>query len=428
MLREVPAGPSAAPGEEDNPYLGGVYAPVHEEVTAGELEVIGEIPADLAGAYLRNGPNPRYEAAGRYHWFDGDGMLHALSFDGGRASYRNRWIRTRGFEREGGDGRALWTGIMEPLAANPNRWVKDTANTDIVFFRNRVLALWYLCGDPYSIHPLTLDTEGAETFDGTLPCTVSAHSLVDEKTGEMLFFDYGPVRPYMRYGVVGPDGRVAHLVDIDLPGPRLPHSMAMTERYAILMDLPLVNEPEAMRQGRHKIFFDRDMPARYGVIPRKGRGDEIRWFDAEPCYVYHVINAWEEGDEVVLDLCRVTRPAPPDDAWGPLAKMLAYLRLDAHVYRYRFDMRTGATREEMLDDQNIEFPTINMGALGRRSRYSYEMRLSTDRTLLFDGRSRSAPAGGGARRRSCRGRARPPRTTATSSRSCTTSARTARSA
>src|SRR5205823_7401839 len=92
------------------------------------------------------------------------------------------------------------------------------------------------------------------------------------------------------------------------------HDMAMTEHYSILMDLPLVNDPEAAKAGRHKLFFDNSMPARYGVIPRHGQGSEIKWFETEPCYVYHSVNAWEEGDEVVLDLCRVTKPEPRHDA------------------------------------------------------------------------------------------------------------------
>jgi carotenoid cleavage dioxygenase len=278
--------------------------------------------------------------------------------------------------------------VIEPRAGNPrddHLGLKDTANTDLVFFRDRVLALWYLSGTPYALDARTLDALGAEDFGATLPCRMSAHAKVDEITGELLFFDYSPVPPYMRYGVVGPSGTVTHLVDIDLPGPRLPHDMAATEHWSILMDLPLVNDMEAAKQGRHKIVFRHDMPARFGLIPRHGRGDEIRWFEADPCYVYHSVNAWEDGDEVVLDLCRVTKPAPRGDAVGPLAKMLSYLRLDAHLYRYRFNLQTGTTTESFLDDDNTEFPSINLGLLGRRSRFAYTMRISPEPTLLFDG-------------------------------------------
>jgi carotenoid cleavage dioxygenase-like enzyme len=388
MASNVDTAPAGASWEvAGNPYLAGVYAPVTDERDDDCLEVIGEVPADLDGVYLRNGPNPQFPPQGRYHWFDGDGMVHGIRFRDGRASYRNRWIRTEGFEREADAGGGLWTGVIEPRDGNPRSHLslKDSANTDLVYFRDRVLALWYLSGRPYALDAETLATIGAEDFGATLPCRVSAHAKVDERTGELLFFDYGPRPPYMRYGVVGHEGVVTHLVDIDLPGPRLPHDMAATEHHSILMDLPLVNDPAAASQGRHKILFAGDQPARFGVIPRHGRGDEIRWFEAEPCYVYHSVNAWEEGDEVVLDLCRVTRPAPRGDAVGPLAKMLSYLRLDAHLYRYRFDLRTGATTEGYLDDDNTEFPTMNLGLLGQPSRFAYTMRISPEPTLLFDG-------------------------------------------
>lgn len=98
---------------EENPYLIGPYAPVDSEISADELRVIGEIPRDLEGVYLRNGPNPAYAPRGRYHWFDGDGMIHAIEFRGGKARYRNRWVRTAGFEAEREAGRAVWSGLIE---------------------------------------------------------------------------------------------------------------------------------------------------------------------------------------------------------------------------------------------------------------------------------------------------------------------------
>lgn len=365
-----------------NPYLAGPFAPVDTELEASDLTVIGKIPADLDGVYLRNGPNPQFPPIGRYHWFDGDGMVHAVHFHDGRATYRNRWVRTDAFERERAAGEVQWLGIMEPLGDNPRDMpLKDSSNTDLVFFNGDVLSLFYLCGAAYALDPVTLETRGQRGFGGRL----SAHAKVDEHTGELLFFDYGPRPPYMRYGVASPDGHVTHETSIDLPGPRLPHDMAITENHSIVMDLPLVQDPEAARAGRHKLLFDTDLPARYGVLPRRGDGSDVVWFEAEPCYVYHAVNAWEEGDEIVLDLCRVTKPEPRADAAGPVAKLLSYLRLDANLHRYRFDLRTGATREEQLDDDNTEFPSIDLTRLGRPNRYAYNVHISPEPTLLFDG-------------------------------------------
>jgi carotenoid cleavage dioxygenase-like enzyme len=371
---------------DENPLLQDNFAPWRMEGDARDLEVVGEIPPGLRGTYYRNGPNPAFEPQGRYHWFDGDGMVHAVHIADRKAAYRNRWIRTEGFVRERRASTPLWTGIIEPFDDNPkDAPEKDTANTDVIFHRDRLLALWYRAGKPYGIDPVTLETIGTEDFGGTLRCEVSAHAKVDERTGELFFFDYGLKPPYMRYGVVGPDGVIRHFVPIDLPGPRLPHDMAITENHAILMDLPLFSDPQAAKVGRFKLFFDRDTASRFGVIPRYGSREQIRWFDAEPCFIYHSVNAWERDGEIVMDVCRVTKPEPRSDLDGPLAQMLSYLRLDAHLHRYRFDLRTGSTREEVVDDDNSEFPSINLGMVGRRTRYAYSMHISPEKTLLFDG-------------------------------------------
>jgi carotenoid cleavage dioxygenase len=380
----------APEADEPNPYLLGVFAPVHQEITAEDLTVIGEIPRDLNGVFLRNGPNPRFEPQGRYHWFDGDGMIHAVHLENGTARYRNRWVRTAAFQAESEAGRGLWTGVMENPKVNPfgnhhGLGLKDAANTDVIFHRGKVLATWYLCGSPYAVDPLTLDTLGAEDFLGTLTGDMMAHPKVDQRTGELFWFDYGPRPPYMRYGVISADSTISHATDIELPGPRLPHDLAITDRFAILMDLPLYQDQQAAREGRHKIVFDRSLPSRFGVLPRKGAGSEIRWFTASPCYIYHVVNAWEDGDEIVLDVCRVNRPAPPAEARTPLAKMLAYLRLDAKLHRYRFDLRTGGTTETPLDDANTEFPSIDARSVGQPSRYAYNVHISPESTLRFDG-------------------------------------------
>lgn len=373
----------------ENPYLIGKYAPVYDEIAVDNLPVIGEIPRDLNGVYVRNGPNPRYQPKGRYHWFDGDGMLHAVHFENGHASYRNRWIRTEAFQRETVAGDSLWTGVLENPVNNPGDMrLKDTANTDVIFHNNHLMALWYLSGKPYKIDARTLETLGVEDFQGKFRARISAHAKVDLRTGEMMFFDYAPRPPFMWYGVSGADGLLKHFVPIELPGARMPHDMAITEHYSILMDLPLFADPEAAKAGRYKARFFRDLPSRFGIIARHGAGDTVKWFDAAPCYIYHSVNAWEEGDEIVMLACRVDTPEPPAEITGDLNRMLAYLRLDAHLYEWRFNLRTGQTRERSLDDENTEFPTVNNYALGCHSRFAYNVHINSERTLLFDGLTR----------------------------------------
>jgi carotenoid cleavage dioxygenase len=361
----------------DHPLLTGTYGPVEEEIDCDDLEVTGEIPVDLNGLFVRNGPNARYLKQGRYHWFDGDGMLHAAYFDRGRVRYRNRYVRTRCFEEESQAGRSLWPGIMDPPRADrPDMPEKDTSNTDVKFHAGKLITMWYRSGQPYHVDPWTLETLGPATFGGTLKTRVSAHSKVDEHTDEFLYFDYGKEWPYMNYGVAGADGRVHHAINVELPGPSLPHDMGFTKKYSILHDLSLSFDEDALKAGRHKLKYFSERPARFAVVPRYGSEREIRWFEAEPCFIYHVINCWDDGDEVVMVACRYRTPTDlagqPDET--RFAKMVAHLQMDAYMYEWRFNMRTGQTRERLIDDTvNSEFPMANSAMQGMPTRYSYNI-------------------------------------------------------
>ncbi len=366
-----------------SPYLVGPYAPTPEEVALDCTPIVGAVPTDLRGAYVRNGPNPQFAPRGRYHWFDGDGMLHAAWFEGGRARYANRYVRTAAFEREAAAGRALWSGIMEPLRDNPRDMpYKDAANTDVCFHDGALIATYYVGGTPMRVHPRTLAPLGGGVAGA--PARFSAHAKVDPATGELFCFDFGPRPPFLRYAVVGPGGRDPHTVPLEVGGPRLPHDMCFTKKHALLMDLPIHFDLEQMEKGRWRTTFRRDVPARFAILPR--RGTAVRWFEAEPCYVYHAANAWDDGDAVVMVGCRVDDPLPaPDPADGPHAIAMANLRVRARLWRWRFDLATGRTEERCLDDRNTEFPAIAGGFRGQRTRFAYNVTLATTRTLGFDG-------------------------------------------
>jgi carotenoid cleavage dioxygenase len=212
----------------DIPGLNGPNAPIDREIAATELEVIGEMPKDLNGIHVRNGPNPWFPPDWRYHVYDGDGMLHAAYFDNGKVSYRNRWIRTTSLAEEIAAGHTLWKGLKEPPRHDrPDEPQKNNSNTDVKFHAGKLLTMFYLTGKPYHLDINTLETIGPTTYDGAFG-KISAHSRPDENTGELLFFDYDKKPPYMTYGVIDAAGRLKHKIDIDLPGPRLPHDMAVT--------------------------------------------------------------------------------------------------------------------------------------------------------------------------------------------------------
>ncbi len=360
----------------DIPALDGNNGPVTDESCFDELQVIGEVPTDLNGLYVRNGPNAYFEPSWRYHVYDGDGMLHAVRFDHGKVSYRNRWVRTRAFNEEMAAGHSLWQGLKEPPRRDrPDEPLKNTANTDVKYHAGRLIAMWYRSGMPYALDPDTLDTLGPANFGGAID-RVSAHSRPDEHTGELIYFDYDTKPPYMRYGVVGPDRCVRHQIDVPLPGPRLPHDMAITEHYSILHDFPLLLDEEAFKLGRYKVRFNPELPTRFGIVPRYGSADQIRWFEARPTYMLHVVNAWEEGDEVVMigTPYRVYEKEDGSIDAKRLERTIHNRQRDFLLYRWRFNLKTGQTTEGPIDDVlNTEFPVINSAYQGRRNRFTYNV-------------------------------------------------------
>jgi carotenoid cleavage dioxygenase len=378
----------------NHPYLNGAWTPLHEEVDATDLEVTeGEIPADLDGVYLRNTENQVHQPLGRFHPFDGDGMLHQIDFHGGRASYRNRWIRTRGFQAEQEAGGSLWGGLMDGpgVSLRPgfgaHGGLKDTASTDVVVHAGKAISTFYQCGEAYALDPETLEQIGVSPWaplDG-----VSAHPKVDETTGELMFFNYSTHAPFMHYGVVGPDGRLKHYIPVPLPGPRLPHDMAFSQTYAILNDLPMFWDAELLKRGIHAARMHEGVPSRFAIIPRHGTSADIRWFEAAPTYVLHWVNAYEDGDEVVLDGYFQENPSPAPMEGHPrgLGQMMSYL--DEHsfrskLHRWRFNLATGETREHHLDNQIVEFGMINARYAGKPYRYVYSS-VAKPGWFLFNG-------------------------------------------
>ncbi|ALG10777.1 carotenoid oxygenase family protein [Kibdelosporangium phytohabitans] len=384
------------PAQDDHPYRTGPWRPQQVERSAENLEVIGEIPADLDGVYLRNTENPVHPAVEIYHPFDGDGMVHAVGFRDGKAFYRNRFIRTDGFVAEQDAGRALWAGLAEDPSRSPTRtgWgargrMKDASSTDVVLHNGVALTSFYQCGDLYRLSPTTLETLGKATWNGKFPSDigVSAHPKFDERTGELLFFNYGTEAPYMHYGVVDRADNLVTYIDVPLPGPRLPHDMAFTENYAILNDLPLYWAPQALAQGKYAARFHPDTPARLAVIPRHGTTADIRWFEADPTYVLHWTNAYEEGDEIVLEGFHQSDPVPPSGGGTLYQRMFRFLdnnQLGGRLHRWRLDLTTGLCKEEQLSTLPSEFGMINQRYAGRKHRYSYAA-TSPAGWFLFDG-------------------------------------------
>lgn len=396
--------PSSLPADDDHPYRTGPWLPNTVEYDATDCDVLeGAIPPDLRGVYLRNTENPLADALGRYHPFDGDGMLHAIRFGDGRADYRNRLVRTAGLAAEQEAGQPLWAGIIEPAArSSRDGWgartrMKDASSTDVVVHAGAALSTFYQCGDVYAHDPVTLAPHGTAAWAAAFPWGISAHPKLDPATGELLVWSYATAAPYLRYGVVDAGGALVHQADVPLPGPRLPHDLAFTERFVIFNDLPLYWDAALLAQGVHRPRFHRDQPARFGIMPRRGTAADLRWFEAAPTYVLHWINAYEDGDEVVLDGYfqrePMPRPDPADGVYAGLKKMVDVHAMGARPHRWRFDRATGATREEPLADAVSEFPSVHWHRPGRRHRYAWSMTAQPG-WFRFDGLTRLDLDGG----------------------------------
>lgn len=343
-------------GNEIPFHLKGNFAPVKDELTETDLEVEGALPPDLNGLYVRNGANPVNGKS--EHWFMGSGMVHGVRLEKGRATwYRNRYVRTPLLD-EPELQRVSPTGEVDRVAS--------TANTHVVGHAGKILALeegaypWVLDDK--------LDTVRCETYEGRLTSPFTAHPHVCPITGEMLAFGYAQLPPYLTYLRVSPSGELVQSEVIDVPGPTMMHDFMITENYALFMDLPVIfHLPTAVKGGMPFCWSD-DYGARIGIMPRTGGNKDVRWFEVEPCYVFHNMNAWEEGDEVVLDSCRIS------ELWRQAGDMTGG-EGERTLHRFRFNLKTGAVSEETLDERGMEFPRVSDARVGRKNRYGYCVQL-----------------------------------------------------
>jgi carotenoid cleavage dioxygenase len=359
-----------------NHYLEGEFAPVHEEYTLTDLEVEGTIPGQLDGRYLRNGPNPIGEIDPElYHWFIGDGMVHGIRIRDGKAEwYRNRWVRAQGLG----------------------------ANTNVIGHAGKTLAL---VEGGLANYELTdeLDTVGVCDFDGTLSGGYTAHPKRDPKTGELHAVSYSFQRGNtVQYSVIDASGRARRTVDIEVGGSPMMHDFSLTEKHVVFYDLPVTFDarqaaemtvPRGLRLparlilsaliGRVRIpdpfaastpkadGADRRFPyswnpkyaARVGVMPREGGNADVRWFDIEPCYLFHPMNAYDEDDTIVLDVVRHPKMFATDHR-GPNEGAPT-------LERWTVDLADGKVRESRFDDRGQEFPRVDERLTGRRHRYGY---------------------------------------------------------
>ncbi|MFD9700433.1 carotenoid oxygenase family protein [Lentzea sp. NPDC059081] len=349
-------------------YFDGFMAPVPDEIEDFGLEVTGTLPSELSGRYFRNGANP-LPGTDPGHNFAGQGMLHGIRLENGRAGwYRNRWVRT-----------PMLQGVRPDMAnpAGPNGVLRNnTSNTSVLHHNGRILSL-VENGFPIEM-TAELDTVGPFDFGGRLKTAMTAHPKADPKTGELHFFGYGVRPPFLTYHVATADSEIVHTAEIEVPAPTMMHDFAITEHHVVWLDLPVVFDVELTREpGLPYRWSDQHRP-RIGVMPRRGRNADVRWFDVEPGYAFHVGNAFEDAqgrvviDAVAYDATGFTRIWSGLGGYADLSTALASTpSVGGNIYRWTIDPRLGTVHEGAVDDLPVEFPTVNDNHAGLGHRFVY---------------------------------------------------------
>ena len=358
----------------NHPQLRGGFAPLRMECDAPDLEIEGEVPGDLAGTFFRNGPNPQYAPRGDHHWFGGDGMLHAFQIEGGRVSYRNRWVRTVKWKLEHDAGESLFN-VFDPRDTDPRAMgVKEDglANTNVVWHAGKLLALEEGHA-PFEVDPDTLDSIGPWTFGDKLVGPMTAHPKIDAETGEMLFFGYnadGNISEHMSFHVVDREGRLIRSETFLAPYAAMVHDFMVTRDHVIFPIMPLTGSMERAMKGLPVFAWEPEKPTCIGIMPRHGSVADIRWFHGDPAYVFHPMNAHSNGDVVTCDVCEFEQaPLFPlaDGRPGDPAKATPRLT------RWTFDLsrNTDDFKHERLHDIPCEFPRLDERRTGLDYRYGY---------------------------------------------------------
>jgi len=342
-----------------NRYLSDNYGPVTDEVTAFDLQIVGELPVELEGRYLRNGPNPIAEVdVATHHWFMGDGMVHGVRLRGGKAEwYRNRYVGSRHVSE-----------VRGQADIGGRNWNNSPGgpNTNAGGFAGTTWAMVEAGACPVEL-TYDLDTVGRNDFFGTLPGAFTAHPKIDAGTGEMhaMVYAWAEWLDHVQYVVVAPDGKVRHTVDVPLPGMTMLHDMSLTQRYAVVYDQPCTVDFDLAFAGRFPFRWNADYGNRVGLLPRDGGAGDIIWIDVPIGYAFHPMNAYDRADgSVVIDLCVYDRMFD-GDILGPFGDGLPRLE------RWELDPARRTVSTTVIDARPNEFPRHRGSLTGKPYRYGY---------------------------------------------------------
>ena len=337
-------------------WLQNNFAPTFEEVTRYDLPVRGSIPPELNGSYIRNGSNP--QNTNSPHWFLGDGMVHGVHLENGRAlSYKNRYVQTELYKGGIAFDETIDSGLA-PGGAN------GTSNVSTYFHGGKLLSLGEI-GAAFELDPKTLETIGLETFGGAIPNSMTAHPKIDPETGNLYCFGYWFVRPHITCWEISPSGEILNEAVIETERPTMVHSFAITDREMVFWECPVVFDIQnAIENPIDAFMWTPEYGARIGVLAFGDSGDKIRWVDLpEPCFVFHETNAYRDGDDIHIDVHWLQEVFNKSD-----------LATGEDTIR-RWTVNTAGEeltfRDQIISDNNWDLPKIDPRYVGRPYQHSW---------------------------------------------------------
>ena len=325
-----------------NYYLQGNYAPVKNLISETGLKVTGQIPKDLSGLFVRNGPNPMGAVnEKKHHWFLGEGMLHGIRLDSGNALwYKNKLV-------DGND---------------------SNANTSVISHGGKIYAIVEAGGYPVEIDQ-DLNSLNTKPFYGNSNEGFTAHPKIDPDTNEMhaMCYDYANNFDTVNYVVIDQNGSHKKTQSIPFESRSMMHECAITKNYMLVFDLSVVFDLYKLGRGYFPFSWDDNHQSRIGLLSRNGDSNEVKWFEIDRTYFFHTFNAHEDANGNVIVTAAAYGRLFDTDWNGPFTESPPQLT------KWELNTKSGQATSTRLDDRSVEFPRINPSLVGKSNQYAYAL-------------------------------------------------------